>query len=90
MKTGYNAHRLKENDPYHAKEVTFVKEFNKEISYNNDYMNQIVYKNRRSNNLLQIEYDYLTEEEEKIVLSVIQWLGTHVGQSFLERVNSKL
>lgn len=31
MKTGFNSHRLKENDPYHKKEMDFVKEINKEI-----------------------------------------------------------
>jgi len=28
--------------------------------------------------------EYLSEREEKIVLSTIQWLGSSVGQKFLE------
>ncbi len=36
--------------------------------------------------------DYLTEKEKRIVLSTIQWLGSPIGRSFLERcgfVNTK-
>lgn len=30
LKVGFNTHRLKENDPYHKKEVDFVKAINYE------------------------------------------------------------
>lgn len=78
LKAGFNTHRLKENDPYHKKECDFVKAINHEIKYNNNYLAQIV--NNPDNK------DYLEDNEEKIVLSVIQWLGTPVGQGFLEKV----
>jgi hypothetical protein len=32
-------------------------------------------------------YEYLTENEERIVLAVIQWLGTPVGQGFISELN---
>lgn len=86
---GYNTHRLKENDDYHKLEVAFVEEINQELKYNPNFLDGIVQKNRYVNELLQVEYDYLTEEEEKVALSVIQWLGTPVGQGFLERVKAK-
>ena len=79
LKVGFNAHRLKENDPYHKKEIDFVKAINQEIKYNNNTLAQIV------NHVDHKEY--LEENEEKIVLSVIQWLGTPVGQGFIEKVS---
>lgn len=33
--------------------------------------------------------EYLTEREERIVISTIQWLGSPVGQSFLESCGFK-
>jgi len=78
MKVGFRPYRLIETDPYHAKEVAFVKVFNKEMEYNKNFIHQII----SSENGF-----YLSEREETIVLSVIQWLGTPVGQGFLEEVN---
>ena len=34
--------------------------------------------------------DRLSEREEKIVLGVIQWLGTPVGQGFISAFNDKV
>ena len=34
--------------------------------------------------------DYLSDREKRIVLSTIQWLGSPVGQGFLDRNNFKL
>jgi len=78
MKTGFNDHRLNRNDAYNEKEVAFADAINEELKHNSMFLNQIV--NSR-------EIIYLSDHEEKIVLSVIQWLGTPVGQGFLEKVN---
>ena len=75
---GYNTHRLVENDPYYEKEIAFVEEINKELHYNSSFLKQIVRK--------PTGHNYLTEEEEKVALSVIQWLGTPVGQGFINKV----
>lgn len=80
MKTGLNSHRLIKDDPYHAKEVAFVEQINKELGYNDMFLNQICDSSGKT---------YLTEREEQVALSIIQWLGTPVGQGFLDKVQSK-
>jgi hypothetical protein len=79
LKVGYNQHRLKSDDHYYKKECNFVKVINDEMKHNTVFLSQIVY-----NGEINI---YLTEHEEKVVLSVIQWLGTPVGQSLIDKVN---
>jgi hypothetical protein len=80
QKVGFNAHRLKPGDPYYKKEVDFVKAINQEIKYNKGFLAGIV--NHPDHK------EWLEEDQEKIVLSVIQWLGTPVGQGFLEKVSN--
>ena len=75
---GFNAHRLKENDDYHKKECDFVKAINQEMKCNKSTLAQMVNHPEHK--------EWLEENEQKIVLSVIQWLGTPVGQGFLEKV----
>ena len=48
-------------------------------------INKIIFLSLQSN----YPNDYLTEREEKVVLSVIQWLGTPVGQGFINQLNNK-
>ncbi len=79
LRTGFNSHRLKEDDSYHSLEIKFVKEFNKLLRHDHNLINNIVHSKGNV---------YLSEEEEMIALSVIQWLGTPVGQSFLRDVNN--
>jgi hypothetical protein len=79
LRVGFNSHRLKEDDEYYKKECDFVKAINNEMNYNHQFLAQIVNHSLRK--------DYLELDEEKIVLSVIQWLGTPVGQGFLEKVS---
>lgn len=74
--TGYNTHRLKEDDPYHRDEVAIAKYFDKEMSKNPQMIGQI----------LNTEYHITTEEQEKIALTVLQWLGTPVGKSFINKI----
>lgn len=81
LKVGYNSHRLVEGDEYFKKEVNFVKVINQELQWNPRFLAQIINGNDK--------YYQLSEEGEKIALSIIQWLGTPVGQAFLERVNKK-
>lgn len=79
LKTGFNAHRLIPNDAYYAKEKAFVEVANREIATNGDFLSVIVNHS---------EHHWLEPHEEQIVLSVIQWLGTPVGQSFLSKVDT--
>jgi len=78
LKTGFNSHRLIKDDPYYAKEIAYVEAINNEFKYSHNYLAQIV--NHPEHKM------YLTEDEEKIALSVIQWLGTPVGQGFIHKV----
>lgn len=82
LKTGYGSHRLVENDPFYKKEIDFVKTINKELMHNPFLLDSITHINKAEDGK-----KYLSDREEKIVLSVIQWLGTSVGQSFLSDVN---
>ena len=51
------------------------------MNLNSSYLAQVVGNpNRKA---------WLTDEEEKVALSVIQWLGTPVGQGFLDKVANK-
>lgn len=79
LKIGFNVHRLQENDDYYKKECDFVKAINEEMKVNPSLLAQIVGNPMKKH--------WLDEGEDKIVLSVIQWLGTPVGQGFLDKVN---
>jgi len=81
LMTGFNSHRLIDDDPYYKKECDFVKTINEDITLNRKSLAQIVnMPNHRA---------WLEEKDEKIVLSVIQWLGTPVGQDFICRAQSR-
>jgi len=83
MLAGYNHRRLENNDPYHDKERKYVKVFNDMIenkTFNIDYLTGTA-PNSDPNH-------FLTREESKLVATVIQWLGTPVGQSFIKKVES--
>lgn len=77
--SGFNTHRLRRDDSYHKLECLFHDEMNKNLECNSNFLSTIVYHGE----------DYLTEHEEKIVMSIIQWLGTPVGQGFLKSVEYK-
>lgn len=79
-KVGFNAHRLKkEEDGYFDKEINFVKAINDEIRMNSQCLAQIVGDPDKKH--------WIDERDEKVALSVIQWLGTPVGQGFLDKVS---
>jgi len=73
--TGYNLHRLKEDDPYHKDEVRIAKMMDQEMRRNPDFIGRI----------LNTDHYITTEEQEKIALSVFQWLGTPVGKAFINQ-----
>lgn len=81
LQCGFNSHRLRESDPYHKKEIDFVKEINFQMKFNPNILDDLV------GFRIDGKKQYLTNKEETIVLSVIQWLGTHVGQVFLDKVS---
>jgi len=72
----FKKHRF-ENNP---QEKVFVDEFIKQHSSSVD-PDLIVFGHK--NNSMSPK-DYLSDREKDIVLSVIQWLGSPVGQGFLD------
>lgn len=83
METGFKDYRLKANDEYYAEEIKAVEVFNQRTYIEN--IDLIVFGQKPGTSMEA--NDNLTERERKIVLSTIQWLGTPVGQGFLEEIN---
>lgn len=82
MKTsGFKDYRLKENDDYYKDEVNALKVFNEDHI---EYVDLIVFGQKGGS--FMKPNNNLSEREEKIVLGVIQWLGTPVGKSFINKV----
>jgi hypothetical protein len=82
MKTsGYKEYRLIKDDPYHEKEIKALEVFNKEYLKDTSF---IVFGENPNSGIEP--NDYLTERDEKVVLGFVQWLGTPIGQSFIEQI----
>lgn len=75
-------HRFEQN----PKEKQFVDDFLNDYSGYNT-MDLIVFGH--ASTAMQPK-DFLSEREKSIVLSTIQWLGSPVGQGFLEKVSTEL
>lgn len=73
-------YRVNNQDPYHEQERQYRKAFDEleKSGFDINHFGGMV------GGIDRIRY--LTEEEKKIVYSVIQWLGTPVGRSFLKTV----
>ena len=85
MKTsGFKEYRLRKDDKYYAKEIKALEIFNQDHL---EHASSIVFGVKEGTGFYP--NDYLTEREEKVVLSVIQWLGTPVGQGFINQLNNK-
>jgi hypothetical protein len=69
-------YRLKTNPQEKVFVDKFIKQFN-----NNNNPDLIVFGHSEKS---MSPNDYLTDREKDIVLSVIQWLGSPVGQGFLD------
>lgn len=74
MKIGFNVHRLREDDPYYKDEITIVSILNQDLELSPNLIADILGKS------------YTTEHEDRVFLTVLQWLGTPVGKDFLNRV----
>lgn len=86
MKTsGFKEYRLKKDDKYYAKEFKALEIFNEDYL---EHASAIVFGVEEGTGFYPNEY--LTEREEKIVLGIIQWLGTRLGEEFIRRLNEEL
>lgn len=75
---GFNRHRLK-TDGYHNKEVAYMKVMQKFADQTSNFFDIVVF----GTNGAMRPADHLSERELKIVASVLQWLGTPVGEAYL-------
>jgi hypothetical protein len=81
MIDSYKSHRLNFKDKYHLKEVIFYSYINKMVDSHPEILEQITGVEN------VIVNKHLSDREESLVVSTLQWLGTPVGQSFLEDCN---
>ncbi len=79
LDVGFRPYRLSHD--LNKKELVIVQEITKELGWNPNFLEQIAA-------VENTDVRYLSERERGIVLSVIQWMGTNVGSSFLERVDT--
>jgi hypothetical protein len=77
LETGFRPYRI--SDEMNKKEL-IVQEITKDLAWNPNLLEQIAAVENTDNK-------YLSERERGIVLSVLQWMGTHVGSFFIEKVN---
>lgn len=82
---GFNSHRHLDNPKEKQLHDNFVSEFI-DTKFSHNAIDKIIYGTNENGNA----NDYLSDHEKRIVLSTIQWLGSHVGQSFLENNGFKL
>jgi len=80
--TGLRDYRLDWQDGYHDLERKFVAEFNRD-HYSDHERAILIYGSKETDT--RRPNQYLTEDEEKLIMTIIQWLGTPVGQSFLNK-----
>ena len=76
--------RNKTDDKYYAKEIKALEIFNRDHL---EHVNLIVFGQKEGTGMEA--KDFLTDREEKIVLGVIQWLGTPVGQGFIVQLQER-
>lgn len=82
---GFNVHRHNRNPLEKIFHDKFISEFVNPV-YSPNILDKIIFGTNSSNN----PSDYLTEREINIAITTIQWLGSPVGQGFLESCGFKL
>lgn len=80
MAQSFNIERTMDKQNYSEKEVLelFTKTFSKHE------LSQIVFGTKPNGEVK----NHLTDREESVVLSVIQWLGSPVGQGFINKISN--
>lgn len=86
MKTsGFKEYRLIEGDDYYKEEIKALEIFNRGHL---EHADLIVFGQKAGADFLTPN-DYLSDREERIVLGVIQWLGTPTGLGFITQLQEK-
>jgi hypothetical protein len=87
MKTsGFKEYRLQKDDKYYDKEIKALEIFNQDHYL--EHASAIVFGVKEGTGFYPNEY--LTEREEKIVLAMVQWMGTRVGEGFIRKLYEEL
>lgn len=92
LNTGHHSDRIAKLEPgYNDIERAFADEWLQEctphpgINYGNGILQDLFLGNHRP----PIDHQLLSDREHMIVATVIQWLGTNCGRSFLKQVNMR-
>lgn len=76
---GFNTHRHLDNPIEKELHDSFIEEFI-DNKFAHDMIDKIIYGTNENG----YPKNFLSDHEKRIVITAIQWLGSHVGQSFLE------
>jgi hypothetical protein len=79
--SGFKNYRLIPDDKYYEFEIKALEIFNSDHQQHAD----LIVFGQKPGTAMDAN-DTLSDREEKIVLGVIQWLGTPVGRGFISRV----
>ena len=82
---GFNTHRHLDNPIEKELHDNFIEEFI-DNKFAHNMLDKIIY----GTNDMGYAKDYLSDHEKRIVITAIQWLGSHVGHSFLQDNGFKL
>lgn len=80
IETGFRPYRI--SDELNDKEYRIVQEILKEMQYNPNFLEDV-------SGVENSDEKFLSERERQIVLSTIQWMGTHVGEYFIKSTEQK-
>lgn len=75
--TGLKAYRLGDDGPSSAREKAFAEQWQQE--QNHDLLAYLLGEPNHKGEV--------SERDAQVAATVIQWLGTHVGQAFLQKVD---
>lgn len=82
---GFNTHRHLDNPTEKELHDNFIEQFiDNKLAH--DMIDKIIYGTNENG----YPTNFLSDHEKRIVITAIQWLGSHVGQSFLEDNGFKL
>lgn len=82
---GFNTHRHLDNPIEKELHDNFIEQFiDNKLAH--DMIDKIIYGTNENG----YPTNFLSDHEKRIVITAIQWLGSHVGQSFLEDNGFKL
>ena len=80
--TGLRHNRVLQDEQYYDDERKFVAEFNNKNKKADYEISMLIHGSGEGRNYDRPK-EWVTDKEKEIIMTVIQWLGTPVGKSFL-------